>query len=59
MTTDEYLSPARFPLTSQHGLNPNEQFEIDPFDLAELRALQNGGHTLSRDEQARLAEMEK
>lgn len=58
ITFDEYLSPARFPLTTRPGITSGEQVAADVLDLGHLRELRATGHVLARDELARLAELE-
>lgn len=36
MTLDEYMSPSRFPLTTQCGLSPEEQMLIDSINYDEF-----------------------
>ena len=55
----EYLNPKRFPLTSQTGLDLNDQTLIDKRNLAELQQEIERGRSLSPRQQAALEELKE
>jgi hypothetical protein len=59
MTLAEYLDSARFPLTTQPGLRPGEQFLTDAESLGQLRGHLGAGGVLTDWQRARLAELEE
>jgi hypothetical protein len=59
MTLSDYMSPEKFPLTSQRGLLAEQQFKIDAFNHDQMKEyLEQGGH-LDADQQARWKELQE
>jgi hypothetical protein len=59
MTPTEYLDPARFPLTTQAGLDIERQMMIDAFNLdGGRRMVEEEGYQLTPEDEARKAELE-
>lgn len=53
MTVQEYMSPQRFPLTTQIGLRPDQQMLIDAQNYDEFEeALKGGGTGITPEEAA-------
>lgn len=53
MTLAEYMDPAKFPLTTQKGLNPQQQLMIDAVNYDDLAPYEELGKAMS-DEQKRI-----
>ena len=58
MSPSDYLDPKQFPLSTQKGLNLNQQMMIDAFNLDELRQAIEYGESLDDDQKAVLEELE-
>lgn len=59
MKLADYMSQARFPLTSQSGLSVKEQFMIDAFNLDQLTEYQSQGNHLNEEQKRILAELQE
>lgn len=57
MTLAEYMDPARFPLTTQKGLTPEQQMMIDAVNYDDLREMEAAGRPLTGDTARRAAEL--
>lgn len=57
MTVAEYMDPARFPLTTQAGLEPRQQMMIDAFNYDDLAAVEEEGREMTPAETARWEEL--
>lgn len=56
---DGYLDPKRFPLTTQNGLNLQEQKMIDAHNHDELNAMVEQNRPMSASQKGRLAELQE
>lgn len=59
MTLSDYMSPARFPKTSQKGLSAGQQLMLDAHKLDMAREHLENGHTLTPEQQAVLQELQQ
>jgi hypothetical protein len=59
MTEAEYLSPERFPLTTQRGLTLDQQHMIDAHNRDELEAEVRRGRPLDAEQQQVLRELKQ
>jgi hypothetical protein len=57
MTVAEYMSPQRFPLTTQPGLRPDQQMMIDSVNYDELN--DNAGGLLTPEEEQIARELDE
>jgi hypothetical protein len=49
LTLDDYMNPARFPLTTQGGLTPRQQMLIDAVNLGDVQRAEEEGRALDPD----------
>ncbi len=55
MTLEEYLSPELFPLTTQEGLEPEQQFFLDAYRADAIKEMEELGQPFTpRGEQIRV-----
>lgn len=59
MKLADYMSQARFPLTSQSALSASDQFRIDAFNLDQLREYQSQGNRLDEKQKRILVELQE
>ena len=57
MTLDEYMSAARFPLTTQKGLSARQQFMIDAFNYDQIKEHVLGTPAMTEEYERRYAEL--
>jgi len=57
MTLAEYMDPARFPLTTQTGLTPQQQMMIDAVNFDDLREMEESGRAIEGETADRAAEL--
>ncbi len=58
MTLAEYMDPAKFPLTTQKGLTPQQQMMIDAVNYDELKEKRDAGVVFTSRQAALWAEQE-
>ena len=58
MTLEEYLDAAKFPTTSQKGLSPLEQLQIDAFNYDQLEEAIANGHQMDEEQGQIRAELQ-
>jgi hypothetical protein len=59
MTLADYMSPERFPLTTQQGLEPKDQMLIDAFNYDDLAESVEFGQPLTDEQLRRWAELKE
>ena len=57
LTLAEYMDPARFPLTTQTGLTPEQQMRIDAFNHDQLKEHVLGTPLMNEEYERRWAEL--
>jgi DNA-binding GntR family transcriptional regulator len=57
MTLTEYMDPAKFPLTTQKGLSPQQQMMIDAMNYDDLREMEEAGRAIEGESAERAAEL--
>ena len=58
LTLSDYMDAEKFPITSQEGLSPSQQFRIDAFNYDSLIQYLDEGGTLNDQQKAILKELE-
>lgn len=59
MTLEDYMDPSRFPLTTQKGLTPHQQFLIDAMNFDDLAEAVELDRPMDEETAARWAELQE